>query len=83
MLNDKDMLNDVLGSVKGSLGTYAKVISECSDQSLRQTLQQIRNGCEQYQFNLYQVAEQKNFYKPANPASPQDIQEVKSTIQGS
>lgn len=77
-LQDKEMVNDALSSINSSLTCYANYITETSNQQLRQTLQQIRNSDEQFQYQLYQMAEQKGFYKPAIQASSQDIQQVKS-----
>lgn len=72
------MVNDVLSMMNSSLTGYANVIAQCSDQNLRQTIQQIRNSDEQFQYQLYKIAEQKGFYKPAQPATPQEIQEIRS-----
>jgi spore coat protein CotF len=79
-IGDKEMVNDILSMMKSSLTTYTSSISECSNQQLRQTLQQIRNSDEQFQYQLYQMAESKGFYKPATQADSQDIQQVKSAI---
>jgi spore coat protein CotF len=79
-MQDKEMVNDVLSMVKSSLTGYATSITETSNQQLRQTLQQIRNSDEQFQYQLYQLAEQKGFYKPAGTANQQDIQSVKSQL---
>ena len=75
---DKEMVNDVLSMVNSSLTCYAGYISETCNQQLRQTLQQIRNSDEQFQYQLFQMAEQKGFYKPASQASQQEIQQIKS-----
>lgn len=80
---DKEMVNDILSMTKSSLSTYAMVIGEASNQQLRQTIQQIRNSDEQFQYQLYQLAEQKGFYKPAAQADQSDIQTVKSQLSGS
>lgn len=80
-LQDKEMVNDILSMVNSSLTGYANVIAQTSNQQLRQTLQQICNSDEQFQYQLCQMAEQKNYYKPAQPASQQDIQQVKSMLQ--
>jgi len=72
------MVNDVLSMVNSSLTGYANVIAQCSDQNLRQALTQIRNSDEQFQYQLYKAAEQKGYYKPAQQASSQEIQEIKS-----
>ncbi len=79
-MNDKDMLNDYLSMMKGSLATYANVIAETGDSQLRSTFQQLRNQDEQRQYQVAQTAQQKGFYKPAAPAAPADIQQVKSEL---
>lgn len=79
-MSDKEMVNDILTQMKSSLTTYSSSISETSNQQLRQTLQQIRNSDEQFQYQLYQLAETKGFYKPATQADAKDIQQVKSTV---
>ena len=82
MLQDKTMVNDTLAMVKNNLTFYANSISECENQELRETLQQIRNTCENSQYNLFKLAETKGFYQPATPADDSEIQEVKSQLQG-
>jgi spore coat protein CotF len=77
-LQEKAMVNDALSSVKSSLTTYATVISECSNPSLRQAIQQIRNSCETSQFELFQIAQSKGYYKPATMADDNEIQQIKS-----
>jgi spore coat protein CotF len=77
-VQEKDMVNDVLSMINSSLTGYANVIAQCSDQNLRQALTQIRNSDEQFQYQLYKAAEQKGYYKPAQQASTQEIQEIKS-----
>lgn len=82
-MNDKDMLNDYLAMIKGSLATYANVIAETGDSQLRSTFQQMRNQDEQRQYQLAQTAMQKGYYKPAALAAPNDIQQVKSELMSS
>lgn len=79
-MQEKDMVNDVLSMINSSLTGYANVITQSSDQNLRQTIQQLRNSDEQFQFQLYKMAEQKGYYKPAQQAEMQEIQQVKSTF---
>ncbi len=81
MMQEKDMVNDVLSMVNGSLVDYANCIAQASNQNLRQTLQQIRDGDEQFQYKLYQMAEQKGYYQPAQQASQQDLQQVKAMFK--
>jgi len=79
-LRDKEMVNDVLSMTNAGLTSYANSISQCSNQQLRQTLQQIRNSDEQFQYQLYQLAEQKGFYMAAPQADQQEMQKIKSSL---
>lgn len=79
-MQEKEMVNDTLAMINGSLSGYASVISQASNAQFRQTIQQIRNSDEQFQFQLYQMAEQKGYYKPASQAPQSDIQTVKSQV---
>ena len=80
-MQEKDMVNDILSMVNSSLTGYAGVIAQCTDQNLRQTIQQIRNSDEQFQYDLYKVAEQKGYYKAAQQATPEEIQQVNSLFR--
>ncbi len=77
-MQEKDMVNDVLSMINSSITGYANVISQSSNQQFRQTIQQLRDNCETFQYNLYQVADQKGYYQCAAPAGQSDIQQVKS-----
>ena len=77
-MKEKDMVNDVLSTLNSSITGYANVISQASNGQFRQTIQQIRNGCEQFQYELFKVAEQKGYYQPAQPANQNDVQQIKS-----
>jgi spore coat protein CotF len=79
-MNEKDMLNDYLTMIKGSLSTYANVIAETSNSQLRSAIQQMRDQDEQRQYQIAQTAQQKGYYKPAAPAAATDIQQVKSDL---
>ncbi len=83
MMQEKDMVSDILTGTKASIDSYTKAITECANQQLRSTLQQLRNEAEQLQYQLFQIAEQKGYYKPAPPpANTNDIQQVKSGLTG-
>ncbi len=77
-MQEKDMVNDVISTLNSSITGYANVISQAGNQQFRQTIQQIRDNCENFQYSLYQVAEQKGYYKPAAPAGQSDMQQVKN-----
>lgn len=79
-MQDKDMVNDVLSMVNSSITNYANAIVQTCNQQVRQELQQIRNNCEAFQYELFKVAEQKGFYKPAQMADQNDINQVKNQL---
>lgn len=81
MLQDKEMVNDALASIKSGLTAYETAITECANMQLRSTLQQIRNSDENSQYELYKIAESKGFYKPAQMVNEQEVQQVKSQFQ--
>lgn len=80
-MDEKTMVNDVLNGLKASLTTYQGVISEAENISLRQTIQQIRNNDESFQYELFKVAQSKGYYKPAEQATVTEIQTVKNELQ--
>jgi len=80
-MDDKTMVNDILASVKSDLTAYQTAISETENMQLRQTFQEIRNGDESFQYELFKVANTKGYYKPAQKATTTEIQTVKSELQ--
>ncbi|WP_078428603.1 spore coat protein [Alkalihalobacterium alkalinitrilicum] len=81
-MNEKDMMNDYLSMINGSLTTYASIIAQTDNPQLRQTLQQMRNQDEARQYAVYNASKQKGYYKPAAPAQMNEIQQVKMELNG-
>lgn len=79
-MQDKDMVNDVLSMLNSSLTGYSNIITQASNMQFRQTIQQLRNSCEQSQYDVYKLAEQKGFYKPAAQADAQDVQQIRTQV---
>ena len=80
-MDEKTMVNDILEGVKAELTTYQGVISETENIQLRQTIQQIRNNDESFQYELYKVAQTKGYYKPASQATVMEVDKVKNELQ--
>ena len=80
-MDEKTMVNDILNGVKSELTTYQGVISEAENMQLRQTIQQIRNNDESFQYELFKIAQAKGYYKTAQPATVTEIQTVKTELQ--
>ncbi|RXM70842.1 spore coat protein [Clostridium tetani] len=79
-MSEKDIMNDYLTMINGSLSTYANMIAQTDNQGLRQQLQQMRNQDETRQYKIYETAKQKGYYKPAQPANQTEIDTVKSEL---
>ena len=79
-MEEKTIVNDILADLKSSLTAYTTMISETNNPQLRQELHQLRNKCEKSQYDLYKIAEQKGYYTPSQPASQEQIQQVKSEV---
>lgn len=80
-MDEKTMVNDILEGTKAELTTYQGVISEAENMGLRQTIQQIRNNCESFQYELFKIAQTKGYYKPAQKATVTEVNTVKTELQ--
>lgn len=80
-MEEKYMVNDILEGTKSNLKTYQDVIVETENTNLRQTIQEIRNTCETFQYDLFRVASLKGYYSPASQATQNEITEVKTELQ--
>lgn len=80
-MDEKTMVNDILDGVKSDLTTYQNAISECENTNLRQTLQQIRNNDESFQYEMFKIAQTKGYYKPAAKATVTEVETVKTELQ--
>ena len=80
-MDEKTMVNDILQGTKAELTTYQGVISEAENIQLRNTIQQIRNNCESFQYELFKIAQTKGYYQPAQQATEQEITQTKTQLQ--
>jgi len=80
-MDEKTMVNDILAGVKSGLTSYQTAITETENMQLRQTLQQMRNNDESFQYELFKVAQSKGYYVPAAQATITEIQSVKTQLQ--
>lgn len=80
-MDEKTMVNDILAGVKSELTTYQNAISEAENMQLRQTLQQIRNNDESFQYETFKIAQTKGYYKPTAKATTTEISTVKTELQ--
>lgn len=79
-MEEKVMVNDVLGSSRACLKELQSAITEIANLELRQTMQNIRNSSESFQYELFKLAESKGYYIPAENATQEQIGKVKSDV---
>lgn len=79
-MEEKSIVNDVLTSTKSSLKDYEGAIIETANMELRQTFQNLRNSTESFQYELFKLAESKGYYTPAQNATQEEIDKVKTEI---
>ena len=79
-MDEKTMVNDILAGVKADLTGYQTAISEAENMELRQAFQQIRNGDESFQYELFKIAQTKGYSKPAQKATTTEINTVKTDL---
>ena len=83
MLSEKAMVVDALTGANGELTRFGEMIPQTENKELKQCLKQLRNECEMSQEKLYHIAREKSYYIPAEKASEQEIQHVKSILSNS
>ena len=79
-MQEKEMISDYLAGLNASLAAYGGIISQCENQQLRETIQQMRNQDEYRQYNLFTKAKEKGYYISAQPATPEEIAVVKQQM---
>ena len=80
-MDEKTMVNDVLNCIKAELVNYQNMINESVSLEFRQTIQSIRDTSESFSYELFKIAQVKQYYKPATPANETEIQNVKTDLQ--
>lgn len=80
MLTEKTMVVDALTGANGELTRFGEMIPQTENKELKMCLKQLRNECEMSQEKLYQIAREKSYYVPAEIASRQEIDHVKSIL---
>ena len=71
-MDEKTMVSDALVGINGELKMFGDMIPQTENKELKQCLKQIRNQCE--------MAQEKSYYVPAEKASMQEIEHVKSIL---
>lgn len=79
-MDEKTMVSDALVGVNGELKMFGEMIPQTENKELKQCLKQLRNECEMSQEKLYHIAREKSYYVPADKATAEEKQHVKSVL---
>lgn len=79
-MQEKEFVSDYLAGLNASLAGYGGIISQCENEELRSTIQELRNQDEIRQYSLFRIAKDKGYYIPAKPATPEEIATVKQEL---
>ncbi len=80
-MDEKTMVADALVGINGELKLFGDMIPQTENKELKQCLKQMRNQCEMSQEKMYDAARERSYYVPAEKATPQEIEHVKSIVQ--
>lgn len=80
-MDERTMVNDILEETKSKLSFYQNAISESENIELRQTLKQLRDNLESFQYELFKVASSKGYYASSSIADSKEIQKVKKELE--
>lgn len=79
-MEEKLIMSDTLGSLNSSLHMLNYAIQQANDKNFRDYLIGVRNQVEAFQWQTYEIAKQKGFYKTSAPAGQADISTVKKEL---
>lgn len=79
-MNEKTMVADTLVGINGELVRYGEMIPQTENPQLKQTLKQMRSQCEMSQEEIYKIARAKGYYVPAEKATREEVEHVRSIL---
>lgn len=80
-MEEKYMVCDVLENAKSNITESTKAIYETENSGLRQSLRQIRDDCESFQYELFKIARTKGYYSSSEEANQKEIDKIKNEIE--
>ena len=67
--------------INGELKMFVYMIPQTENKELKQCLKQMRNQCEMSQEKMYDAARERSYYVPAEKATQEEVDHVKSIVQ--
>ena len=79
-MEEKCMVNDILKDSKNFIILYTDTIMECENIELRNIIQILRNSLENFQYDLFKIAESKGYYRAIQRAGLDEIEKIKEEL---
>ena len=79
-MQEKDMVLDVLNGSKACCTSYTIAMTECANLNLKEKFSTMRSLSEKFQYELYVIAKNKNYYEESFPATEEEIKKVKALL---
>lgn len=79
-MDEKTSVSDALSTLNSTITMLNYSIQQSNNKNFRDALITSRNTLENFQWQLYVIAKNSNFYVPAAPAGMADVEQVKNTL---
>lgn len=79
-MKEKEAVADTLSSCNALINMLTYSVAQSNNKALRDTFQKFRDELENLQWDIYLVAKQHGYYKPAAEAGKADIEAVKQAL---
>ncbi|MGE5481525.1 MAG: spore coat protein [Bacteroidota bacterium] len=80
-MQDKDIAMDMLNTAKMGIQSFTMASIESATPQLRQLFLNLRNQCEQTQWQLFEMAKANNWYQVPPQADPQYMNQLAQNYQ--
>lgn len=79
-MGEKEAIADTLSTCNAIINMLTYSVMQSNNKNIRDTFQNYRNQFENLQWEIYLVAKQHQYYKPAAPAGQADVDAVKQDL---
>lgn len=79
-MQEKYMVNDILNNLKYIIKTYTEGILESENIEFINTVKDLRNSLEKFEYDLLKISESKGYYSLAEYAELKEIKKIRSDL---
>ncbi|MEG1008357.1 MAG: spore coat protein [Clostridia bacterium] len=79
-MNEKNCVNDILKELNSTITMINYSIEQSNNETFRDVLIDYQTSLINFQWDVYNIAKEKQYYIPAAPAGKSDIEQVKNSV---